>query len=46
MTLKAFVNLVENNKNFTVDQKSVYQNSRKEEKITEIISFIIVFDQS
>jgi hypothetical protein len=46
MTLKAFVNLVENNKNFTADQKSVYQNSRKEEKITEIISFIIVFDQS
>jgi hypothetical protein len=33
MTLKALVNVVENNKNFTV----VYQNSRKEEKITAII---------
>jgi hypothetical protein len=37
MTLKALVNLVENNKNFTVDQKSVHQNLRKEEKITAII---------
>jgi hypothetical protein len=37
MTLKALVNVVENNKNFTVDQKSVYQNSRKDEKITAII---------
>jgi hypothetical protein len=32
MTLKALVNVVENNKNFAVDQ-----NSRKEEKITAII---------
>jgi hypothetical protein len=32
MTLKALVNLVENNKNFTVDQ-----NSRTEEKFTAII---------
>jgi hypothetical protein len=37
MTLKALVNVVENNKNFAVDQKRVYQNSRKKEKITAII---------
>jgi hypothetical protein len=37
MTLKALVNVVENNKNFTVDQKWVFQNSRKEEKMKSVI---------
>jgi hypothetical protein len=30
MTLKALVNLIENNKNFTADQKLVYQKKREE----------------
>jgi hypothetical protein len=41
MTLKALVNLIENNKNFTVDQKWVYQNSRKKKKITARIFYLL-----